>query len=137
MDDHEGAYRTPVPVKPGLSAEAELTVRDEDTAIALKSGDVPVLATPRVVALCEEATVKALLGELNPHETSVGMQVLLDHLAPTAVGHTVTAEATVEKVHGRRVTFTVSVSDERGLVAVGRVTRVIVDVERFLEKTRS
>jgi predicted thioesterase len=123
-------------VKPGLCAEVELTVGDADTAIAIKSGDVPVLATPRVVALCEEAAVRALLGELNPHETSVGMQVQLDHLAPTAVGHVVIAEATVEKVNGRRVTFTVSVSDERGLIAVGRVTRVIVDIERFLDKTR-
>jgi predicted thioesterase len=125
-----------MPVKPGLCAEAELTVAEADTAISIKSGEVPVLATPRVVALCEEASVRALLGELDPNETSVGMQVQLDHLAPTAVGHLVTAEATVEKVNGRRVTFTVSVSDERGLIAVGRVTRVIVDIERFLDKTR-
>jgi fluoroacetyl-CoA thioesterase len=125
-----------VPVKPGLSAEVELVVSDDDTAIAIKSGDVPVLATPRVVALCEEAAVKALLGELAPAETSVGMQVQLDHLAPTGVGHTVNAEATVEKVNGRRITFTVSVNDERGLVAVGRTTRVIVNAERFIEKTR-
>lgn len=136
LEDREGAYRTPVPVKPGLSADAILTVGDADTAISIKSGDVPVLATPRVIALCEEASVKALLGELAPRETSVAMQVQLDHLAPTAVGHVVTAEATVEKVNGRRVTFTVSVSDERGLVAVGRVTRVVVDIERFLDKTR-
>ena len=125
-----------MPVKPGLSAEAELTVGEGDTALAIKSGEVPVLATPRVIALCDEASVRALLGELGPNETSVGMQVQMDHLAPTAVGHTVTAEATVEKVNGRRVTFTVSASDERGLVAVGRVTRVIVDIERFLDKTR-
>jgi predicted thioesterase len=123
-------------VKPGLSAEVSHVVSDADTAIAIRSGDVPVLATPRVVALCEEAAVKALVGELGPNETSVGMQVQLDHLAPTAVGHTVTAEATVDKVNGRRVVFTVSVNDERGLVAVGRVTRVVVDVERFLEKAR-
>jgi predicted thioesterase len=123
-------------VKPGLSAEVDLLVGDPDTAIAIKSGDVPVLATPRVIALCEEAAVKALLGELSPLETSVGMQVQLDHLAPTAVGHKVTAEATVEKVKGRRVTFTVSVNDERGLIAVGRTTRVIVNIERFLEKAR-
>lgn len=125
-----------MPVKPGLSAEVSLVVSDADTAIAIRSGDVPVLATPRVVALCEEAAVKALVGELGPNETSVGMQVQLDHLAPTAVGHTVTAEATVDKVNGRRVVFTVSVNDERGLVAVGRVTRVVVDVERFLDKAR-
>lgn len=125
-----------MPVQPGLCAEVELTVGEADTAIAFRSGEVPVLATPRVISLCEEAALKALTGELGPHETSVGMRVQLDHLAPTAVGHTVSAEATVEKVQGRRVTFMVSVSDERGLVAVGRVSRVIVDVERFLDKTR-
>jgi predicted thioesterase len=126
-----------VPVRPGLCAEVELEVSEADTAIAIHSGDVPVLATPRVVALCEEAAVKALVGELAPGETSVGMQVQLDHLAPTAVGHRVVAEATVEKVNGRRIVFTVSVNDERGLVAVGRVTRVVVNIERFLEKARS
>jgi|SRR6516165_651782 predicted thioesterase len=123
-----------MPVKPGLSAEVELVVQEEDTAIALRSGSVPVLATPRVVALCEEATVLALKDELGLQETSVGMKVQLDHLAPTGVGHTVAAEATVEKVNGRRVTFTVSVSDERGLIAVGRVTRVVVDIDRFMDK---
>jgi fluoroacetyl-CoA thioesterase len=125
-----------MPVKPGLSAEVKLMVGDDDTAVAFRSGSVAVLATPRVLALCEEATVKAIENELGPGETSVGMQVQLDHLAPTAVGHRVAAEATVEKVSGRRITFTVSVSDDRGLVAVGRVTRVVVDAERFLDKSR-
>lgn len=125
-----------MPAQPGLCATVELVVSDADTAMALKSGDVPVLGTPRVVALCEEAAVKALVGELGTGQTSVGQQVQLDHLAPTAVGHHVVAEATVEKVAGRRVTFTVSVNDDRGLVAVGRVTRVIVDVDRFLDKAR-
>ena len=123
-------------MKPGLSAEVELEVTDADTAIALKSGSVPVLATPRVLALCEEATVNALEMELDPDTTSVAMQVQLDHLAPTGVGHKVTAQATVEKISGRRIIFTVCVNDERGLVAVGRVTRVIVEIDRFLEKTR-
>jgi predicted thioesterase len=123
-------------LEPGLSAEVQLVVTDDDTAIALGSGSVPVLATPRVVALCEEATVKALKNMLSPAETSVGMQVQLDHLAPTPVGSRVAAEATVEKVSGRRVVFTVSVNDERGLIAVGRVTRVVVDIERFLEKAQ-
>lgn len=119
----------------GLRGEAVLVVGDADTAIAMGSGSVPVLATPRLVALAEEAAVRALDGLLSADETSVGTKVRLDHLAPTALGHTVGAEATVEKVAGRRVTFAVSINDERGLVAVGRVTRVIVDIERFLEKT--
>jgi len=125
-----------MPPQPGLAAEVVAAVTESDTAVALGSGDVPVLGTPRVVALCEEASVKALEAVLDPGTTSVGMRVQLDHVAPTAVGHKVRAEATLERVEGRRLTFSVSVRDERGLVAVGKVTRVLVDVERFLDKCR-
>jgi fluoroacetyl-CoA thioesterase len=111
-------------------------VGDADTAIAMLSGDVPVLATPRVIALCEEATVATLQGRLDPGTTTVGMRVQVDHLAPTAVGSRVVAEATLEKVEGRRLVFTVSVSDHGGLVAAGKVSRVLVDTARFLDKAR-
>jgi fluoroacetyl-CoA thioesterase len=123
-----------VPLEPGLSAQAELTVGDDDTAIAMGSGDVPVLATPRVIALCEEATVASLVDRLDAGTTTVGMRVQVDHLAPTAIGSRVVAEATLEKVEGRRLVFTVSVSDHRGLVAAGKVSRVVVDRERFLQR---
>ena len=119
---------------PGLSAEVDLAVDHEDTALAFGSGEVPVLATPRVVALVEEASIKALASRLDPGQTTVGMRVRLDHLAPTAVGSKVTAEATLERVEGRRLTFTVSVSDSRGLVAAGKVTRVVVETDRFMDK---
>jgi predicted thioesterase len=123
-----------VPPEPGLSAQVEITVTDADTAIAMRSGSVPVLATPRVIALVEEACVQALAGSLDPGQTSVGMQVQLDHVNPTPVGGTAIAEATLEKCSGRRLSFTVAVSDARGLIAAGRVTRVLVDKERFMEK---
>ena len=123
-----------MPVEPGLTAEVELVVTDADTAVALHSGEVPVLGTPRVVALCEEATVACLLGQLEQGSTTVGHTVQLDHVAPTRVGTEVRAEATLLKVNGRRLTFSVSVSDVRGLVAAGKITRVIVDAERFMEK---
>jgi predicted thioesterase len=125
-----------MPPAPGLAASVTIVVADADTALGLRSGDVPVLATPRVVGMAEEASVAAIDGHLGPDETSVGMRVQLDHLQPSAVGAEVRAEATLEKVEGRRLTFTVSVNDERGLVAAGKVTRVIVDRERFLDKTR-
>lgn len=121
-------------VEPGLTAEVELVVGDGDTAVALRSGEVPVLGTPRVVALCEEATVLALTGRLEAGTTTVGHTVQLDHVAPTRVGTSVRAEATLLKVNGRRLTFSVAVTDGRGLVAAGKVTRVVVDVERFMEK---
>lgn len=118
----------------GASAAVEMTVTEADTAVALCSGDVPVLGTPRVVALCEEATCLAVATALGPGQTSVGMRIQLDHLAPTAVGTSVRAEATLEKVEGRRLTFTVSVADTRGLVAAGKVTRAVVDRQHFLDR---
>jgi predicted thioesterase len=121
---------------PGLHGSAKLVVGDDDTAVAHHSGDVPVLATPRLIALCEEASIFALTDVLPPGQTTVGMRVQIDHLAPTSVGSSVAAEATLEKVEGRRLTFTVSVSDHCGLVAAGKVTRVIVETDRFLEKAR-
>ncbi|HEX9467253.1 MAG TPA: hotdog domain-containing protein [Acidimicrobiia bacterium] len=123
-----------MPLHPGLSAAVELVVAEDDTALALKTGDVPVLATPRVVTLAEEATVLAVEEQLANGTTSVGYRVQLDHLAPTAVGGKVRAEATLESIEGRRLTFRVSVSDGHGLVAAGRITRVIVERARFLEK---
>jgi fluoroacetyl-CoA thioesterase len=109
-------------------------VGPDDTAVAFHSGQVPVLATPRLIALCEEAALGAVGNTLPADLTTVGMRVQLDHLAPTAVGHMVTAEATLERVEGRRLTFTVSANDDRGLVAAGKVTRVVVNVEKFMER---
>ena len=123
-----------MPVQPGQRGTVELVVGEADTAVALRSGEVEVLATPRLLALCEEAAFTSVAPQLGAGLTTVGMKVQLDHLAPSAVGHRVVAEAVVEKVNGRRILFTVSVSDDRGLVAVGRVTRVIVDAEHFLAK---
>lgn len=123
-----------MPAHPGLTAKITLIVSSDDTAVAAHSGDVPVLSTPRIVALCEEAAVAALVGHLAAGETSVSQRVGMDHLAPSPVGGTVTATAKLEKVEGRRLKFSVSVTDDRGLVAAGKVTRVIVERARFLEK---
>lgn len=118
----------------GLTGRATLGVTQADTAATLRSGDVPVLATPRLVGLCEEACVQAIREELASGLTTVGMRVQFDHLAPTGVGREVTAEATLEKVEGRRLTFTVSANDAGGLVGAGKLTRVVVEVEPFLKK---
>jgi fluoroacetyl-CoA thioesterase len=113
---------------------SSLTVRDADTALALGSGDVPVLATPRVVLLAERATVHAVENHVIEGQTTVGYRVQLDHLAPVPVGDEVLAEAVLESVEGRRLTFRVSVKHRDGLVAAGRITRVVVERERFLGK---
>ena len=118
----------------GLKGEARLVVGNADTARSLRSGSVDVLGTPRLVALFEEATVDAVEGCLDDGLTTVGMRVQVDHLQPTPVGAEVFAEAYLEKIEGRRITFTVTASDSGGLVAAGKVTRVVVDVNRFMGK---
>ena len=120
----------------GVQGQVELTVGEGDTALAMGSGDVPVLATPRLVALLEQASCLAVVDRLKPGETTVGLRVEVTHLAPTRVGSTVRAEATLDRTEGRRMQFTVSASDECGLVAAGKLTRVVVDREAFLDKAR-
>jgi predicted thioesterase len=101
---------------PGLHAEVELTVMYPDTAAAVGSGDVPVLATPRLVALAEAATVAAVSAELDAGQTSVGTLVRLEHLRPTAVGGTVRVRAELVDVDGRELRFAVTAT------AAGTVT---------------
>jgi predicted thioesterase len=111
-------------------------VGDEDTAAAVGSGDVPVLATPRLLALAEAATVEAVKGRLGDGRTSVGTRVELEHRAASPVGSRVTVEAELEEVDGTRLVFAVGAVDERGPVAGGRVERVVVERERFLARFR-
>ncbi|MET7962873.1 thioesterase family protein [Micromonospora zamorensis] len=119
---------------PGLTAQVELTVTDADTAQAVGSGDVPVLGTPRVLALAEAATVAATATGMPPGSTTVGTRVELEHLAPTVVGRTVRAQALLATVDGRRLSFEVTVSDGDQTVARGRVDRIMVDRQRFVER---
>ena len=120
----------------GLSARIEFEVTEADTAEALRTGNVPVLATPRLVALCEEASCRAIEGHLPPGGTSVAKRVQFDHLVPVGVGGTVWADATLDRIEGRRLVFTLSVSEGAGLVAAGKLVRVIVDRETFLANVR-
>src|SRR5256714_7458515 len=95
-------------LEPGLSASVRLTVTEADTAQALGSGDVPVLATPRLLALAEAASVRATARHLPAGTTTVGTRVALDHLAATPIGGTVTVAAQLSTVDGRRLTFVVT-----------------------------
>ncbi|MEV6374989.1 thioesterase family protein [Micromonospora musae] len=121
-------------IAPGLSARVELTVTDADTAQAVGSGDVPVLGTPRVLALAEAATVAATARSLPAGMTTVGIRVELDHRVATPVGGRVQAQARLAEVDGRRLLFEVRVTDGEEVVADGRVERMLVDRRRFVER---
>ncbi|MFZ0322894.1 MAG: hotdog domain-containing protein [Actinomycetes bacterium] len=123
----------------GLSAALVHTVTTEDTATAVGSGDVPVLATPRLLALCEAATVAAL-GEagLDPGTTTVGTRVELEHLHATPVGETLTVTASLQHVDGRLLRFEAAVTDDADrLVGRAVLTRVVVERAAFLARAKS
>lgn len=117
----------------GLEATVERIVAQGDTASALGSGEVDVLGTPAVVALCEEAAVAAVARAIDPEQTTVGTNITIDHLAPTQVGMRVVAHARLERVDGRTLYFDVDASDGAGPIARGTHTRVVVNRERFLK----
>ena len=120
-------------MEPGPKAEITTVVGPADTAAALGSGDVPVLGTPRLLALAEAATVQAVATALAPGQTSVGTRVRLEHTAPSPVGMRVTVTAELTAVDGRRLTFRVEAVDASGTVAgLGTVERVVVDRDTFL-----
>lgn len=125
-------------LRPGLTGRASCVVGAADTAQALGSGDLPVLGTPRVLALAEEATVRAVAGALPEGGTTVGSRVDLVHSAPSPVGAEVTARAELVDVDGRLLRFEVAVTSGAGtLVATAGVTRVVVDRDRFLQRVQA
>jgi len=127
-------YRTAVELHQGSAASIERIVSAGDTSSAAGTSDVPMLSTPSIILFAEQAIWAALEGRLDAGTSAVEHRVEISHLAPTPVGAKVKAEAVLETIEGRRLVFRVSVSDDRGLVAAGRFTRVIVAKDRFLEK---
>lgn len=128
MPDVEGC-------NPGRRATVTLTVGEQDTALAMGSGDVPVLASPRVAGLAEQAVVAAIGDCLPDGKTSVGAWLELEHLSPSPVGATVVAEAVLVGVHGRRLEFSVSVREGDEEIAHVRHRRVLVSRSRFTTQT--
>ena len=117
----------------GPSATLEFTVGGSDTAASLGSGDLAVLATPRLLAWAEAATCAAIADELGASSTSVGTRVTLEHRAASGVGEEVRVTATVTHRDGRLLRFeVVAVDSADAVVGHGEVTRVVVDRERFL-----
>lgn len=118
----------------GAVGISRMTVRHGDTAIALGSGDVPVLGTPQVIALAENATLTALAEHLDQSETTVGVRVELDHLATSSIGDEVIATATVVESSPKKIIFSVECHSGTRIIAKGLITRVLVDRVSFIAK---
>ena len=121
-------------LKEGLSHSSTLVVSEEVTAARLGSGDMAVLGTPALLALMENAAMLAVAEHLPDGSTTVGGHIDASHLKPSAVGAEVSATATLTKVDGRRLHFTVQAHEGEALIGEGTHVRFIVDREKFLSK---
>ena len=118
----------------GLKHTSELTVTDALTAMAIGSGDMPVLATPMMMALMENAAMLAVKDELPEGSTTVGGHIESSHLKPSKVGDVVRATAEVTKVDGKKIEFKISAYSGDILLGEGTHLRFVVDKERFLHR---
>lgn len=118
----------------GIMGRQEMTVTREDTAKVYGSGTLQVLATPRMAALMEETAWKSVAEYLEPGMGTVGTRLELDHLAPTPVGMKVLCESVLEKVEGRKLTFSITAKDEKGEIGRAVHQRFLVEEEKFQNK---
>jgi fluoroacetyl-CoA thioesterase len=123
-----------VPVEVGARATWHVRVEPDMTADKWGNPGVMVLATPHLVGLFEGAAVRALDGQLEPGQSSVGTHVDIRHLKATPVGDTVTLTAEVTAIDGRRITFHVTAQDSGGMAGEGTHERVLIDLERFMQR---
>ena len=118
----------------GLKHTSELTVTDVVTAVLIGSGDLPVLATPIMMALMENAAMLTVRDELPEGSTTVGGYIESSHLKPSRVGDVITAVAEVTKVEGKKISFRIAAYSGATLLGEGTHLRFIVDREKFMSR---
>jgi fluoroacetyl-CoA thioesterase len=125
----------------GLRASVRAAVTEADTAEAMGSGDVPVLATPRLLALAEAATCAAVVPQLAAGLTSVGTSASVEHRTASPLGAEIVVEAELTEVDGRRLVFgfiaRAQNTGEDVVVGAGTVERVVLDRARFIARAQA
>lgn len=124
-------------IKIGLKNSVESRVTQSTTAKFLKSGSLNVLGTPEMIRLIEQSAAELLEKNLPDGKTSVGISMNIEHKSPTPIGLKITAEVTIEKVDGRKITFSARVYDPISEIGSGTHERFIVDAEKFQSKADS
>ena len=111
-----------------------IRVEERHLACSVGSGDLPVFATPMMVALMENAAMLCAVTLLSEGQSTVGAQISTTHIKPTPLGHTVSAEAILTRQEGRKLYFTITARDEQGVIGEAEHLRVIIDKEKFMDR---
>ena len=121
----------------GKTHTSTMTVQQEHLACNVGSGDLPVLATPIMMALMENAAMLCVADDLEDGQSTVGGQISSSHLKPTGIGQTIRATAILTAVNGRKLTFKITAEDEDGIIGEGEHLRFVIDKEKFMKKVIS
>ncbi len=124
-------------LKNGMVGEARARVTEDNTAVKFGSGKVNVFGTPAMVALMEEASIKAVDSQLPGQYVTVGTDLKVRHMAATPIGMYVTASAKLVNIDGRKLTFKVEAFDEKEKVGQGDHFRYIVELDKFIDRAES
>ena len=126
----------PIPV--GAKGSFTLVVAPDHLANRFKDAMLPpVLATPIMIMVMENAALNAMKPYLDAGESALGTRVDVRHLAATPAGRRVTGEAEVTKVDGRRIEFTIRATDGTGVIGSGTHERAVIDLARFSDRLKS
>ncbi len=118
----------------GLTHTSTTEVKQENIARTMGSGDLEVFATPAMAALMENAAMLAVAESLPEGSTTVGSLLQITHNRPSGLGEKVQATATLEEVEGRKLTFSVTASDSKGVIGEGKHVRYVVNTRKFMAK---
>ena len=122
---------TSTALAPGAQGVLERTVAAEHCT---RRGEYDIFSTPNLVLLLEEAAIEALAPYLRDDQASVGSKIDIAHTAPTLLGQTVTATATVTEVDRRRVAFEIRVEDDTEVIGTGTHERFVIDLPAFEQR---
>ena len=123
-------------IEKGKIYESRFVVKAEDTAAKVGSGELPVLATPILVAWMENVAMLTVAKDLSDNETTVGGMISVSHLRPSSIGTTVVISAILTDVNGKKLSFSLQAKDSYNVIADGEHIRFIVDKERFMSKLK-
>jgi fluoroacetyl-CoA thioesterase len=122
----------------GAAGSYSLVVASEHLASRFKDATLPpVLATPIMIMVMENAALNAIKPYLDAGESALGTRVDVRHLAATPAGRRVTGEAKVTSVDGRRIEFSVRAADGNEEIGVGTHERVVIELTRLSERMKS
>lgn len=121
----------------GIKGKAEIKVSLEVTADKIGSGNLPVFATPSMVAIMEKAACESILPYLEEGLSTVGSMININHISATPIGMNVRSESELIDIEGKRLIFKVSAYDDTGLIGEGKHERIIIKEDKFLSKALS